>query len=74
MVHRLAGAGIQPGAVIGKTNTLGTEVTEREVDGGHLFHTYLAALGVKSTGNFTISGQKLPLADPAFEPIQELLM
>ena len=70
----LAGAGIQPGAVIGKTNTLGTEVTEREVDGGHLFHTYLAALGVKSTGNFTISGQKLPLADPAFEPIQELLM
>ena len=70
----LAGAGVQPGAVIGKTNDLGTEVTDRMVDGGHLFHTYLAALGVKSTGNFTIAGQKLPLADPAFEPIQELLL
>lgn len=69
----LAGARIHPGAVIGKTNDLGTEVTEREVDGGDLFHTYLAALGVKSSGNFTIAGQKLPLADPAFEPIHELL-
>ncbi len=70
----LAGARIHPGAVIGQTNDLGTEVTDREVDGGHLFHTYLAALGVKSSSSFTIAGQKLPLADPAFEPISELLV
>ena len=43
------------------------------MDGGHLFHTYLAALGVKSTARFDIAGQKVPLADPAFEPIDELI-
>jgi len=70
----LGGAGIQRGAVIGKTNDNGTEVTERQVDGGHLFHTYLSALSVKSTGSFEIAGQKMPMADPAFEPIEELLI
>jgi hypothetical protein len=69
----LGGAGIKAGAVIGKTNDKGTEVTEREVDTGHLFHTYLSALGVKSSGSFTIAGQKMPMADPAFTPIDELL-
>jgi hypothetical protein len=44
-----------------------------QVDAGHLFHTYLSALGLKSTGHFMISGQKMPMADPAFEPIDELL-
>src|SRR5690606_10863371 len=42
----LGGAGIQPGAVIGKTNENGTKVIDREVDHGHLFHTYLAAVGL----------------------------
>ena len=69
----LGGAGIQRGAIIGATNKDGTEVTDRQVDGGHLFHTYLAALGIKSTGHFTIAGQKIPMADPAFEPIDELI-
>jgi hypothetical protein len=48
-------------------------VTSRQVDGGHLFHTYLSALGLKSSGHFMIAGQKMPMADPAFEPIDELL-
>jgi hypothetical protein len=69
----LGGAGIVRGAVIGKTNRNGTEVVEREVDAGHLFHTYLRALGLRSTGHFTVAGKKMPMADPAFEPIQELL-
>lgn len=69
----LGGAGIQRGALIGETNKDGTEVTGRQVDAGHLFHTYLSALGVKSTGHFLIAGQKMPMADPAFEPIDELL-
>ena len=59
----LGGAGIVPGAIIGKTNDTGTEVTDRQVDTGDLFHTYLRALGVKSDGQFTIAGQKLPIAD-----------
>lgn len=69
----MGGAGIQRGAVIGATNKDGTEVTERQVDAGNLFHTYLSALGVKSTGYFMVAGQKMPMADPAFEPIDELL-
>jgi len=69
----MGGARVQRGALIGATNATGQEVSDRQVDGGHLFHTYLAALGVKSTGHFTVAGQKLPMADPAFEPIEELL-
>lgn len=70
----LGGAGLQRGALIGATNATGQEITSRQVDGGHLFHTYLAALGLKSTGQFNVAGQKMPIADPAFEPIDELLV
>jgi len=69
----LGGAGIQPGAVIGKTNDNGTAVTDREVDHGNLFHTYLSAVGLESTDSFDIGGREFPLADPAKEPISELL-
>ncbi|MCE9606755.1 MAG: DUF1501 domain-containing protein [Planctomycetia bacterium] len=69
----LGGAGIQPGAVIGKTNANGTLVTDREVDHGHLFHTYLQAVGVDSASDFVIAGRSFPVADPAKGPISELL-
>jgi len=69
----LGGAGIQPGAVIGKTNANGTAVSDREVDHGHLFHTYLQAVGVDSSSDFTIAGRKYPVADPSKGPISELL-
>jgi len=69
----VGGAGIVRGASIGKTNTNGTEVSEREVDCGHLFHTYLRALGLSSKGNFDIAGRQIPMADPAVGPIKELL-
>ncbi len=69
----LAGCGIQHGAVIGKTNKNGTEVVEREVDHGHLFHTYLRALGIDSSGTVEVNGREMPIADPAREPIEELL-
>jgi hypothetical protein len=69
----LAGSGLKPGAVIGKTNANGTQVIDREVDHGHLFHTYLRAIGVKSTRDFTINGRAVPMADPARTPIEEIL-
>ncbi len=69
----LAGCGMQSGFAYGKTNHNGTEVIENEVDAGHLFHTYLKALGLRSTGKFEIGGRKFPIADPAFEPIQDIL-
>ena len=70
----LGGAGIQRGAVIGKTNDQGTAVADREVDHGHLFHTYLQAVGLDSTDTFDIGGRPVPLADPAYKPIEELLV
>ena len=70
----LGGAGIQPGAVIGKTNDHGTAVADREVDHGHLFHTYLQAVGLDSTDTFDVGGRPVPLADPAYKPIEELLV
>lgn len=69
----VGGAGIQRGALIGKTNANGTEVAERQIDHGHLFHTYLQAVGVDTTGDFDIDGRPMPIADPASEPIKELL-
>lgn len=70
----LSGGRIHPGAVVGKTNDNGTEVVDREVDHGHLFHTYLAAVGLDPTGTFNIGGRQLPLADPAKTSIDELLI
>jgi hypothetical protein len=69
----LGGCGIQKGAVIGKTNDNGTAVADREVHHGHLFHTYLQAIGLDSTGHFHLGGREVPMADPAFGPIRELL-
>jgi uncharacterized protein (DUF1501 family) len=69
----LGGAGIVPGAVYGATNENGTEVVDGEVGGGHLFHTYLQALGIDSSVSFNIAGREIPAAVPAAHPIKELL-
>jgi hypothetical protein len=69
----LGGAGIQRGAVIGATNDDGTAVADRQVDHGHLFHTYLQAVGVDSTDSFDVDGRPMPIGDPNSEPISELL-
>jgi uncharacterized protein (DUF1501 family) len=69
----LGGCGIQAGAVIGKTNPKGTAVADREVDHANLFHTYLQAVGIDSTSPIEIDGRPTPLADPAAQPIRELL-
>ena len=59
--------------MIGKTSKDGREVTDREVHHGHLFHTYLRAVGLNPKKKFTVAGRKIPLANPADEPIKELL-
>ena len=69
----LGGAGIQSGALVGKTNEQGTAVVDREIDHGHLFHTYLRAVGVDTAQDFDIAGRKYTIADPAKGPIKELL-
>jgi uncharacterized protein (DUF1501 family) len=69
----LAGCGVKGGAVVGKTNANGTAVTDRQVNGGHLFHTYLRALGFDSKKNFYIDQRPIPIADPKAAPIPEVL-
>jgi hypothetical protein len=69
----LGGCRIQPGAIIGKTNDNGTAVADRQVDHAVLFHTYLQAVGVDTSGSFDIGGRPTPIADPAAKPITELL-
>lgn len=69
----LGGCGIQPGALIGKTNSNGTEVTDRQVHGGHLFHTYLRAVGLDPADQFIVGGRPIQVADPAAAAIDELL-
>lgn len=70
----LGGCGIQAGAVTGKTNANGTAVADREVNGGHLFHTYYRALGLNPAKNLhTPDERPIPLADPAASAIKELL-
>jgi len=70
----LAGGKVQRGAAFGKTNANGTEVIEDQVDHGHLFHTYLQAVGVESQGSFDIDGREMPIADPARHPIRNILV
>jgi len=70
----LGGARVQPGAVIGKTNANGTEVTDGEVDHGNLFHTYLSAVGLDPTDTFDVGGREVPMADPSKSAIDELLI
>jgi len=69
----LGGCGIQTGGIVGKTNDKGTEVTDREVHGGHLFHTYLKAVGIDPAQNHDVKGRAIPIGDPAVEPVEELL-
>ncbi len=69
----LGGCGIQTGGVVGKTNKNGTAVVDREVNGGHLFHTYYRAVGLDPTDDFYHNGRPFEKADPATDPIQELL-
>lgn len=69
----LAGARIPRGAVYGKTNADGTAVEEGEVEHGALFHTYLQAVGVDSTGSFDVDGRDMPIADPAASAVTDLL-
>jgi hypothetical protein len=69
----LAGCGIKGGGAVGKTNANGTAVTDREVHSGHLFHTYLRAVGLNPAKNFYPDNRPVPVADPKAAAITEVL-
>ncbi|MFO0907545.1 MAG: DUF1501 domain-containing protein [Isosphaeraceae bacterium] len=69
----VAGAGVKPGMVHGKTNANGTAVSDGEVGAGHLFHTYLRAVGLDPSEPFEIDGRSVQVADPTASAIKEVL-
>jgi uncharacterized protein (DUF1501 family) len=69
----LAGCGVKGGAVVGKTNANGTAVTDREVNSGHLFHTYFRALGLSPKKRYYVHEQPIPMTDPKASAIEEIL-
>jgi uncharacterized protein (DUF1501 family) len=69
----VGGCGIKPGAVVGKTNANGTAVTDREVNGGHLFHTYYRAAGLDPKKKLYHDQRPIPMADPKASAIEEIL-
>jgi Protein of unknown function (DUF1501) len=69
----LAGCGVKAGALVGKTNANGTAVTDREVNGGHLFQTYFRALGLNPDRNHYVDQRPIPMSDPKAAPIKEVL-
>jgi hypothetical protein len=69
----MAGAKTPRGVAYGKTNDRGTEVMDGQCDAAELFHTYLAAVGVDSSGSFDLEGREFPIADPAAKPIKALI-
>lgn len=69
----LAGCGIKPGVVHGRTNAEGTAVVDGQVNAAQLFHTFLRALGLNPNGRHEVGGQRIPIGDPAFSAIQEVL-
>ena len=68
-----AGCGIKPGVVLGKTNDLGTEVVDGQVDASDLFHTALRALQLDSAASWSVGGRENPVVDPASSAIGEVL-
>jgi uncharacterized protein (DUF1501 family) len=70
----MAGRGIKPGVVEGKTNEKGTEVASEPHDIGSLFHTWYRALGIDPTQtNYRNAGQPLPIAHEEMKPVKEVL-
>jgi hypothetical protein len=70
----LAGRGIRPGVVAGKTNATGTEVATEPHDIGHLFHTWFRALGIDpDRTHYRNNGQPLPIAHEEMHPIRDVL-
>lgn len=67
------GCGIKGGAVVGKTNANGTAVTDRMVNGGHLFHTWFRALGLDPKKNYYVDQRPIQMGDPKADAISEIL-
>ncbi len=68
------GCGIQAGGVLGATNANGTEIVDRPVHVGEMFHTYLKAVGLDPTETHAVSGNHVPIGAPERTAVDELLV
>lgn len=69
----LGGCGIQTGGVLGATNENGTEIVDRPVHVGEMFHTYVKALGLDPKATWEVGGNQVPIGAPERDAVTELL-
>lgn len=70
----MAGCGIRPGTVVGKTLADGSDVDTEPYDIGHMFHTWYSAVGIDShNAEFMNGTQPLPIAHDDMQPVAALL-
>ena len=69
----MTGGKAKGGAVWGKTDDKGNKVVKDEVNAGQLFATIYGALGIKHDKSYYLGARPIPLVDPGFEPIKELV-
>ena len=69
----LFGAGIKPGAVIGKTDKDGQTVVEDQAGAGELFATILRAVGINHQKEYHVGARPVPLVNPGVQPVTKIL-
>ncbi len=69
----MTGGKAKGGAVWGKSDDKGNKVVKDEVNAGQLFATIYECLGIKHDKSYYLGARPIPLVDPGFEPIKELV-
>ena len=69
----MTGGKAKGGAVWGKTDDKGSKVVKDEVNAGTLFATIYECLGIKHDKSYYVGARPIPLVEPGFEPVAELV-
>jgi hypothetical protein len=70
----LGGCGVQVGGVLGATNANGTEIADRPVHVGDMFHTYMRAVELDPKATHSVGGNEVPIGAPERTAVSELLI
>jgi hypothetical protein len=69
----MSGAGVQGGALYGKSDPTGNRVVENQVGAGEIFATIYSALGINPHKNYYVGSRPVPLVDVGIKPIKAVL-